>query len=76
MTAKQLIDNLKNLPPETRICVKGCEGGIDYVEILREIKILHNKNKKWYYGRHEELLDFDAKEFDEIVWVIQSFSLT
>ena len=71
MTAKELINNLKDLPPETRICARGYEGGIDYVEILREVKILHNVNKEWYYGNHEELLDFDAKRFDEIVWVIQ-----
>jgi hypothetical protein len=71
MTAKELIDNLKDLPPETRICVRGYEGGIDYAQILRQVKILHNANKEWYYGNHEELLDFDAKHFDEIVWVMQ-----
>ena len=71
MTAKQLIDNLKDLPPETRICVKGYEGGINYAEILREAKILRDTNKKWYYGRHEELLDIDAQHFDEIVWILQ-----
>jgi hypothetical protein len=71
MTAKQLIDNLKDLPPETRICVKGYEGGINYAEILREAKILRDTNKKWYYGRHEEVLDADSEHFDEIVCVIQ-----
>ena len=71
MTAKELINHLKDLPPEIRICVKGYEGGINYAEILRETKILRDTNKKWYYGRHEELLDFDAQHFDEIVWILQ-----
>ena len=35
MTAKEIINHLKDLPPETRICVRGYEGGIDYVQILR-----------------------------------------
>jgi hypothetical protein len=71
MTAKELINHLKNLPPETHICLKGYEGGIDYVDLLREVKILHNRNSEWYYGNHEEVLDVDSKHFDEIVWVIQ-----
>ncbi len=71
MTAKELIDNLKDLPPETRICVRGYEGGIDYAQILRQVKILHNVNKEWYYGGHEEVLDADSQHFDKIVWVIQ-----
>jgi hypothetical protein len=71
MTAKQLINHLKELPPETHICVKGYEGGLDYIELLREVKILHNRNTEWYYGNHEEVLDADNKHFDEIVWVIQ-----
>ena len=46
MTARELINHLKDLPPETRICVRGYEGGIDYAEILREVKIIHNANKE------------------------------
>jgi hypothetical protein len=71
MTAKEIINHLKDLPPETRICVKGYEGGIDYVSIIRETKILKDRNKEWYYGNHEEVLNADSKHFDEIVWVIR-----
>lgn len=71
MTAKELINHLKQLPPETHICIKGYEGGINYIDLLRETKIIHNTNSEWYYGNHEEVLDADSKHFDEIVWVIQ-----
>ena len=71
MTAKELINHLKQLPPETHICVKGYEGGVNYIDLLREAKILHNVNSEWYYGNHEEVLDADSKRFDEIVWIIQ-----
>ena len=68
MTAKELINNLKDLPPETHICVRGYEGGLDYACKFRKAKIVKNTNKEWYYGSHEEV---DGKHFDEIVWVIQ-----
>ena len=71
MTAKELINHLKTLPPDTRICVKGYEDGINYVDLIRQAKILKDKNSEWYYGIHEEVLDFDSKHFDEIVWIIQ-----
>jgi hypothetical protein len=71
MTAKELINCLKELPPETHICVKGYEDGLDYVQLLREAKILQDRNNEWYYGSHEEVLDADSKHFDKIVWVIQ-----
>ena len=71
MTAKELINHLKTLPPETRIAVKGYEGGFDYAQVLREVKIIKKANTEWYYGDLEEVLDADSKHFDEIVWVIQ-----
>jgi len=51
--------------------VKGYEDGLDYVQLLREAKIIHNANSEWYYGNHQEVLDAGSKGFDEIVWVIQ-----
>ena len=71
MTAKEIINRLKDLPPETRICVRGYEGGLEYTNLLRETRILHDRNNEWYYGSHEEVLSVDSKHFDEIVWVIQ-----
>ena len=59
MTAKELIKHLQTLSPDTRICVKGYEGGLDYVSLIRESKILTNKNSEWYYGNHEEQLNID-----------------
>jgi len=71
MTAKEIIDHLKDLPPETHICVRGYEGGLEDVKLLRQTKILQDRNNEWYYGSHEEVLDADSKHFDKIVWVIQ-----
>ena len=71
MTAKEIINHLKDLPPETNICVRGYEGGLDDVTLLRQAKILRDRNNEWYYGSHEEVLNADSKHFDEIVWVIQ-----
>lgn len=68
MTAKELIEHLRHLPPETKICVRGYEGGLDYACKFRQAKIINNVNKEWYYGQHEEV---DDKSFKEIVWVIQ-----
>jgi len=70
MTAKELIDNLKTLAPETRIAVKGYEDGFDYAKTLKEFKIIKRANTAWYYGDLEEV-DADSKHFDEIVWVLQ-----
>jgi len=71
MTAKELINHLKTLPPEARIVVKGYEDGFDYAQILREVKVIKKANTAWFYGDLEEVLDADTKHFDEIVWVIQ-----
>jgi len=71
MTAKELINHLKTLPPETRIAVKGYEDGFDYAQVLREVKVIKKANTEWYYGDLEEMLDADTKRFDEIVWVLQ-----
>ena len=71
MTAKELINHLKDLPPETRIAVKGYEGGFDYAQLLRKVKVIKKTNLEWYYGDLEEILDSDCQDFDEIVWVIQ-----
>ena len=49
MTAKELIEHLQTLSPDTRICVKGYEDGVDYVSLIRKAKILKDRNSEWYY---------------------------
>ena len=54
MTAKQLIEILQQVDPETRIFVPGYEGGYDDASAngIRDIALdVHNE---WYYGDHEE----------------------
>jgi hypothetical protein len=53
MNALELIEKLKNYPPDTRIVVAGYEGGYEDVDDISEMKIVLNYNTAWYYGKHE-----------------------
>ncbi len=56
MTAKELIEALQALDPETRIFTKGYEGGLEDaspVSIVEEVAL--DVNKKWWYGPHDYL---------------------
>lgn len=53
MTAKELIQKLQQLPPDTRIVIRGYEEG--YNDILRLIPLMiipHPKQKADYYGEY------------------------
>ena len=55
MTAKELIEALQTLDPETMIFTKGYEGGLE--DAIFDGKIIHvtlNVNYEWYYGPHEK----------------------
>jgi len=56
MTAKELIEVLQALDPETRIFTKGYEGGLEDVGIKGPATdIALNVNAQWWYGPHEYL---------------------
>lgn len=54
MTAKELIEKLKQFSPETRIVVAGYEGGYNDIDRIEEVYIEVDSEKRWYYGRHKE----------------------
>lgn len=53
MTVKELIEVLKDLDPNTRVFVKGYEGGVDDLITIKEHAVVLNVNSEWYYGKHE-----------------------
>ena len=54
MTVKELIEHLQTLDPETRVFVKGYEGGVDDVTIIDPpTEILLDVHTEWYYGKHD-----------------------
>lgn len=54
MTIKELIQQLQQHDPNTRVVVNGYEEGLCDIEDLEEVKIKLNVNTEWYYGPHEE----------------------
>lgn len=56
MTAKELINFLSKLDPETRIFTRGYEGGFDDVSKTLTVEdYVLNVNREWYYGSHGKL---------------------
>ena len=54
MTAKQLIETLQQIDPETRIFVAGYEGGYNDATISNIQDIALDVHAEWYYGDHED----------------------
>jgi hypothetical protein len=57
MTVKELIEKLQSLDPELPIFVNGYEGGCDDLTDIKEIEVVKDVNKEWYYGAHEKIDD-------------------
>jgi hypothetical protein len=56
MTAKELIEALQQLDPETRIFTVGYEGGLNDAELPERVHdIALDVYDQWYYGKHEYL---------------------
>ena len=55
MNVGQLIEALKNYPPDLRVVVSGYEGGYNDVDSFDNMKIVLDYNSAWYYGKHESL---------------------
>ena len=62
MTVAQLIEQLKNYPPDLPVVVSGYEGGYNDVDAFETIKIIRDHNKEWYYGKHEDVADIYDEE--------------
>ena len=59
MKAKELIDILQKLDPETLIIVDGYEGGYSVIKAAKQIEVSGPFKREWYYGEYD-----DCKEDD------------
>lgn len=56
MTIAELIKELEQYPQDTRVVIRGYEGGVDDVDEVELTEIYLNRNAGiWYYGKHEEV---------------------
>ena len=53
MTIKELIQQLQQHDPNTRVVLRGYEEGIDDLEYIQQVKLQLNVNTEEYYGPHE-----------------------
>ena len=60
MTAKELISELKKLPPQTKIVVRGYEDGYNDILSLKERRIKADPKPEWYVGEYMDSEDADA----------------
>lgn len=68
MNINELIEQLKNYPPDMRVILNGYEGGYADVISLHKKEIYLNVNSEWYYGSHEGASD--NKNGDETALVV------
>jgi len=54
MKAKELIERLQTLDPETLILVDGYEGGYALPAGTKEIKVCGPFKREWYYGEYDD----------------------
>jgi hypothetical protein len=67
MTIAELIEELKKYPQDTRVVIRGYEGGVNDVDYVEETEIYLNYNKGvWYYGLHETVEYSTQKDCEKV----------
>lgn len=66
MTVSQIIEQLKNYPPDLRVVVSGYEGGYNDVDIVQKISIVTDLHTEWYYGKHETADSLYGQNVEEL----------
>jgi len=66
MTAAELIEQLKALPPDTKIVIRGYEDGYNDILKLKPVKIKPKEDSNWYDGEYEDSKDADAGDAVEL----------
>jgi hypothetical protein len=57
MTANELIENLKQISPDTHVIIRGYEDGYNNIlRLIPRIIIPHPEQKAYYYGEYTEAL--------------------
>jgi hypothetical protein len=73
MTVKELIESLSKIEDqETRVMVKGYEGGVDDIDNITPaiINVALNVNKEWWNGSHEVISEDHTYTDKQIVKAI------
>lgn len=55
MTVAELIEQLRQFPPDHLVYVQGYEGGMCDVSTVKVVPIIRDVNTENYYGAHEPL---------------------
>jgi hypothetical protein len=66
MNASELIALLKQLPPDTKILVRGYEDGYNDIIELKPVRVQHNPDADWYYGEYAVSYEPEAIEVIEL----------
>ena len=53
MTVSEMIEKLKEFPPDMCVIMCGYEGGYSDINEFNYTPIMLNKNTAWYYGKHD-----------------------
>lgn len=66
MTVAELIKLLQQLPNQDHdVLVNGYEGGLTDVTEANPVIYRRDVNTSWYYGRHEQVYDYELEKLDE-----------
>jgi hypothetical protein len=66
MTASELILQLKHLPPDTKILIRGYEDSYNDIRELKPRRVKPNPAAEWYYGEYADSSDKDAIDAIEL----------
>ena len=61
-TVAELIEELRKLPAEMRVMVRGYEGGYHDCQTPAIEPIKLNVNSEWYYGPHDTPSDHESSD--------------
>ncbi|MEN8157695.1 MAG: hypothetical protein ABFS10_12155 [Bacteroidota bacterium] len=58
MTVDELINKLRDFPPDHRVIIPGYEDGYNDITIIKKTEIIPDYFTEWYYGQHLDKDDF------------------
>jgi hypothetical protein len=65
MTVQELITQLQQLDPNTRVFIHGYEGSYnDAIKISSEVEMALDVHSEWWYGSHDLVEDLDQEQLE------------
>lgn len=62
MTVSELIQQLKNFPPDALVVTEGYEDGYNTIKKTSVIALEESPNKKWYVGQYTDSQNSEAMQ--------------